>query len=408
MFKNMIKKIMVLGVLFSTPILTAQATLKNGDFEKGNRYWKSESHENTVGFPKEEGYKNSRAGYLQQTRNNKIPIFSQDITGLTVGKTYLASAWVKAESIMVEKGKIGANIGIRDTWTSSGEGLTGTFDWKRIEFSFQALSPVETLELRLGFWNNHATGKVWFDNVEVVELDVFVAESPKKYIRIHVPKRFIREDQYDVVQNWVAKLDEAYEAYVDLIGKAPYEGKTIDIQVAVQNLPGAWAWAGNPVYWTGRFVPEELDFIEQGSWSFGIMHELAHDFAFTSDAYNWNEEMLCNFRMFYALEKTGAKVNTRGKMYSSPEVKDYYRTLCGDDFCDDYVLHYTIVVKEEIGWDAFKQAFRKLEGVKKDESLGNYQKYRLFIETAANQVGMTADDVLSKVAWKKIRTHLKG
>lgn len=403
MIKNKYKTSLCL-MMFAAQFLLAQSNIKNNGFEKKSDHWNIHTKKKgIIKFPKRAGIDKSRAVLLQSS-SPEIIHCSQEIPGLTVGKTYLVSAWVKGEEIKA-KGKIGANMGIKGTWNGSGEGNIGTFEWKKIEFSFQALKTTETLELRLGFWGNEATGKAWFDTVEIKELDVFIAESPKKHLRIHIPKKFIEEDQYTLVENWIAKLDAVYEAYIELIGKAPYDGKTIDIQVSVQNLPGAWAWAGNPIYWTGRFVPEELKFIKQGSWSFGILHEIAHDFAFTADAYNWNEEMLANFRMFYALEKTGAHVNTNGRMFSPQEVKDYYRSLCGDKFCSDYVLYYTILVKEEIGWDAFKKAFRELEN-KEVKDLSNYEKYRLFIETAAKQAETSADEVLSSTAWNKIKLFL--
>lgn len=44
------------------------------------------------------------------------------------------------------------------------------------------------------------------------------------------------------------------------------------------------------------------------------MHEIGHNFApyisGATYAWNWNEEIFANFRMFYALEKLNAKVIT--------------------------------------------------------------------------------------------------
>jgi hypothetical protein len=56
-------------------------------------------------------------------------------------------------------------------FTHSGTGLSGSFDWQLAEFTFTAVSDTATIGCRLGHFGNTVTGKAWFDDISLTELD---------------------------------------------------------------------------------------------------------------------------------------------------------------------------------------------------------------------------------------------
>lgn len=87
-------------------------------------------------------------------------------------KCYKITAWAKTENI--GKKGLGANISIMENLLISNE-IHGTHHkWKRLELYIQAGEGVQsvTVAVGLGGYGSLNTGKVWFDYVQMVEVDV--------------------------------------------------------------------------------------------------------------------------------------------------------------------------------------------------------------------------------------------
>lgn len=391
-------------IIFLLSVLTicsvqAQTPLQNTNFEKELSSWTpSKEHPKAISIDRKGGIDQSTC--LKISLSDKgVAECTQKFTNLTVGKTYVVRGWVKGENIE-SRGNIGANFGITGSWDISEEGLKGSFDWRQMTMTFLAQKSTESFSMRLGHWYNESCGTAWFDSFSIEPLDMFVMESPAKHIRMHLPATFVKKDQEASIAKWLGNLDKTYEAYVEFIGQAPYNGATIDIVGTLHLLPGAWAWAGNPISWTGHYVESELKSLEEGNWSFGIMHEIAHDFAINSDSYNWNEEMFANLRMYYALEKLNGTVHQGGRVRNYMELKEYYRTQ-GTKFNADNLMYYLLTIKDEIGWEPFKKTIREL-GELPDTKRSDYEKYTIFVSTLAKHANIKADNLLSQVAQQKI------
>ncbi|MHC4930706.1 MAG: NPCBM/NEW2 domain-containing protein [Planctomycetota bacterium] len=182
---------------------------------------------------------------------------------------------------------------------------------------------------------------------------------------------------------WVAKLDRIYEAYADLVGAAPFGGKKITI-LAVEKYPGGWAVSGNPIQWHRRHVvPTFKNSVNKGDWSFGIAHEISHDFDL-DDRWNWASALVCNFKMDYAFEKTKAVVFFQDRIcdYADPEsprVTDVYRSneaklgygagcrMLHGGWGKDAYHHKLTEVVDEIGWEPFRQVFRWFNALEPEE-----------------------------------------
>lgn len=207
---------------------------------------------------------------------------------------------------------------------------------------------------------------------------------------------------------WVAKLDMAYEAYADLVGAVPYDGEKITI-LSVEEHPGGWAVAGNPIKWYRKYIPKALYSINEGDWSFGIMHEISHDFDIEFDSrWAWELEFWANYKMDYAFPQIKAVVFSDNQVcdYGNPkslrmtdiylihEIKDAIsdRMLKGGWIDDCYHYKFTAIAKE-VGWDALKRVFRWYNSLGIDELPEDaFCKRSLFIRAVEEQSGCNLSD----------------
>jgi hypothetical protein len=95
----------------------------------------------------------------------------QTVNGLQAGKTYWVTGWIRGQEVVREPGRTtGANLCLEGTWSHAPDYLDGTFDWRRASFSFVAPpSGTVTIGCRLGYWSNTTRGKVWFDDLAIVD-----------------------------------------------------------------------------------------------------------------------------------------------------------------------------------------------------------------------------------------------
>lgn len=377
--------------------------IKNADFEKlinfsvsntstawNKEGWKLEQGEFT--WAKDLGRNNSGGISLGtgSTEENDIAI-TQRIK-VKAGKTYRLSAWIKTENVV---GGRGANLGLFGTFINSGP-LTGTNDWSKISFSFLAPSTGEvTIACRLGFWGETSTGTAYFDELTLEEVERFDRQS--QHIRLILDKEDVSSVKSQTIDAWLNNLDKAYEKYYELMGAYPYNGEKITI-LSVEAYPGGWAIAGNPILWHKPYVKSELQNIEAtGSWSFGILHEIGHDFALdhANHSWIWNEEMFANFRMYYVVETLNASV-LQDKLYTGSELTDYYKTYAVESYDNtiakgiaqghDAVMYTLIRIKDKIGWDAFKKTYRHLNNSTVNPAT-NWEKFSLYLDKLSEYSG---------------------
>jgi len=195
--------------------------------------------------------------------------------------------------------------------------------------------------------------------------DIYVQESEHIRLEIHRQLVSITSEQ---LAAWLSNLDRVYEAYADLIGHTPNEGNKIVIQSVGPEIR-AWARGevgGNHIYWNSSYVSETLNaFVNDGDWSFGILHEMGHNFDKASEP-NWGFqlEITANFKAFYVLDVIPeCKYDLRGLKYSLQEMyDDIYAWSVQDDGDDDRfgdkITLGVFNVARKYGWGVLKQTFR--------------------------------------------------
>ncbi len=216
----------------------------------------------------------------------------------------------------------------------------------------------------------------------------------------------------DDAQAWLRKLDRAYDVYADFVGGVPYNGKKITILESTK-WNQYWAVAGNPIHWSPAGITEEFERINAGSWSFGILHEIGHDFDDVQEEggpapWCWNGEPTANFKMVFVIETLPDVVIFSGnndKRYGSfstghPRIKEMYRIEArriGDEqqlnFSSidelmnrrgDSITFHLIDLKDVIGWQPFRLAFRELRLLPQHKiPSAQLDKLKLFIETVS-------------------------
>lgn len=332
------------------------------------------------------------------------------LTGLEAGTLYRVSARVKCDDVKEGRGAVLylAPDGLEQPWNAS-EFVYGTADWQEVYMDFVADAAGEAeIRCSLGFpWGTvnggKASGTAWFDDVRVCPTPdeaIYTRESRHFVLRLDRDKVTVGDEAVDT---WLSNLDRIYEAYADLVGDAPYEGRKIVILTTPGIEPGYWALAGNPILWNSHVAVTKLieRTVEFDDWGFGIMHEIGHVFSSGTirreGRWNWNDEIFANFRMSYALEACGGTMSQRDICYRGDDAINYYKIFydetigAGIPKNNGDALHYTFLrIKERYGWEVYKKAFRELyalDGAAMEHLREPYDKLLFFLSYVSKAAG---------------------
>lgn len=374
----------------------AKSILKNPDFESGSVRWKKDAWKPSgVKFKWKKGAGRNRSKCVRITID-KIPndAFWKQKVRLTAGAWYNLYGWIKGENIIKqEKGNTGANLCVLGTWEhTDDESSLGSFDWRQVVFTFQAApSGITEVACRLGYWYSTVTGKAWFDDLYLTS-DDFAPRYDGKHVYLILEHEDMERITGVNLTRWVEHLDRAYEVYHELVGDVPYGGRKIGI-VSIRQYPGGWAVAGNPIKWMQKYIGRGLDGINrEDDWSFGILHELGHDFDRAGlkdgekDRWTWEAEFFANFKLYYVVEKLGARVEQNGKLYQGSDLQKFYEFCYNEalergEFNFDCQVYRFIEISKEIGWKPFKQTFRAfLKLSRRRVPKTRLEKFNLFID----------------------------
>lgn len=199
----------------------------------------------------------------------------------------------------------------------------------------------------------------------------------------------------EVIGDWLSKLDKVYDAYVELFsGRKPFGGKKIRIRSCSID---AWYMPAILFNGTGTTSSGTLMSVKKGDWCFGLMHEIGHDFApgnFTefqaTYAFDFNEEVMANWRMYYALEKLDGVVYNDGKMYVGKDIVSLYKSdtsnsydkiiLAGRTEEMGNALTYCLWrIRNAYGWqvwiDTWDEIYKTQRNAASRDSMNQWQKF---------------------------------
>ncbi len=411
--------------------------LENAGFEDGLEGWTIKNFSNgsktTVEIVEGEGLGGSKAAKIQQwPEDGKCCVaLERKLTGLEPDMVYRASASIRYSDLYDGCGAILFAGDDRQHWNSSKFNSGTKLDnWTTIHFDFVTDDNGEALVyLALGFkWDSYpniggrSTGTVFYDNFSVVKLSSEMVQRESEHIRFYCYTNKVTTSTMNI-DKWLKEVDGMYEAYHDLVGTTPHQGRKLIILTTQGMYSGYWALAGYPILWGANTQAPEQHFqelAEEGTISFGLMHEIGHVFNVNGndiDAeggkkyysnWNWNDEMFANFRMHYGLEQVGAKVRmtangaSESRLYVGGEIiemykADYDQTLPKGKF-NDNAIHYLLAnLTKSIGWEPFKRTFREIT-TKNCPYSNKYDKFKYFVNTLskhASEVHGTSYDILN-------------
>ena len=425
------------------PIVDPYAVeLPNGNFENDFEGWEIKKYSNgdktLVSIVEGQGVKDSKCLKVQQfPENGKCCVgVERLITGLESDQMYRASVRIRYSDIPNGEGTgpVIFSPNNKQYWNSS-KYLYGTEleTWTNVVVDFMADDNGEAkLTVALGFWQGgmanggRSTGTAYFDNVSLKKVtdELFQVESDHMRIYFEPAKVTVSTD---IMQKWVDNIDPMYEAMVELMGAAPHEGRKLAIQTTQGIYAGYWALAGYPILWsiypyTSTRVEDALAQVrDYEDMSFGLMHEIGHVFNLGNTSWNWNDEMFANFRMHYALEKTGLKVyqtdeNGESKVFTGGEILNLYKVSYEKTVgtkVNDNGIHYMIArMAQQIGWEPYCMTFNYL---RQNGGSGStkYDKFQYFIQTlsrfATEHHGRTIDcmDYFTQAEINSIKKQLQ-
>lgn len=384
--------------------------LSNSTFEDGLTDWVVDSDaagkSAIVEVVEKEGVDGSKCLKVQQyAENGKCYAgVKRTITGLKADAMYRLSARVKYSDIAAGCGACVYPQSAKQYWNCS-KFTSGTHtDWTTLTCDFMTDdNGSAVICCSLGFWQGgranggKSTGTAYFDNVTVREVtdELYMRES--KHIRLFLDPSKVAASN-DTVDKWLANLDKIYEAYADLVGGTPHEGRKLAI--VSTEAREYWAVAGYPIIWVVDYVESTLkDVQDKDDWCFGLMHEIGHVFNIGNASWDWNDEMFANFRMHYGLEAANGKTmqtpagESQPRIYQGAEIRDFYKgylyeTKNGSKVMSDNGIHWELVNLttypvdgHEMGWEPFKKAFAALNSGRVSIPSGGFEKFKTLVNT---------------------------
>jgi hypothetical protein len=371
------------------------------DFESDIADWTIRSYGSIpeISFLDSGGIDNSNCVRIINNEFNFSGLYT--IVELTPSNYYNCIGWIKTENIELAEGATdtanieiahivirGANSNIPDVLQTSGEMDIYESDWKQVGYTFFAPYGSIMISCRLGSYDGDVKGTAYFDNIGIYELELLNYES--KYFTLRIEPTDKERISDEALNDWLDKLDLVYEEYHNLVGSYPYYGEKITILSVLHN-PGGWAVAGNPIKWNQQWVGEELESIENdGHWSFGIIHEIGHDYDMDA-RWNFDAEHMANFKLTYVVEMLDAKVPTEFGYFQGEEIYDFWEKLYekhindDDPTNNDNVTYWFCKIVEEIGWEPFKKTFRDyLDGTVTEDPTEPIDRFNLFLDVLSS------------------------
>lgn len=364
-----------------------------------------------VSLQKNRGYKDSQCLCIIATDHTVDVGVAQRIK-VTPGKLYKVSARIKTNGVSGANSESGAHISLNEVYGIKSKRVYGTSEWTSVSLEIEPDTEYIEIALKLGANCDDAKGEAFFDNVTITyNTSLYTQES--EHFNLIAEKSLISISQQNI-DSWLKKLDKVYDSYVELFsGRKPFGGRKTKIRAA--DIP-AWAYAGNPIQWNSKYIVETLNNTLKGDWCFGLMHEIGHNFApgnfeefKATYAFDFNEEVFANWRMYYALEKNDAVVLNNGKTYVGKEIVALYKS--DTDNCYDKVLaarrpvemgnaltYCLWRIKEKYGWQLWIDTWDDIYKIPRNESRENqmtqWQKFE-YLLNKLNEHVPAGEDVRS-------------
>ncbi len=400
------------------PTVKAETTniLQNGDFEQttsGNSMptsWRNYygNKEDRIIETTNDGINNSTCIKLTNT-SSKLNMALQTLTGLEPYATYRVTGYIKGVDIEQGAYNNGAHLQAGVAYqvdSTANNWQTGTFDWIKASVYFVAKSNgTASIECRLT-----NPGVAYFDNITVEKINYPDTMTDKqrldgKNVTLYLKSSDIEQVSSNGLNRWINELDTAYLYYEYLVGGKPFGGDKIFISATDEPYVKKFGALGaiNPIKWNQTHVLDALKkSTDEGYISFGMFHEIGHDFDTLSN-WTFDGEATANFKMLYVLDNINGIVPTIKGDISSKEMRSYFKTISDGSYENTIVLRnnkysydaftYLLArVADTVGWDTIKATFRQFnnENITLTTALGKFNYFLKSVQQNYNELNSDA------------------
>jgi len=341
--------------------------------------------------------------------------FFVDIINLQPGQLYEASVWAKGENVESERGGfVGICIhkGVDTEWTgdygaAGAAGTTGTFDWRRLSYTFRAEADgTNEIRLSLGYSAAYgdAKGKAVFDGLEVRPFSGTIATQGN--VRVALSSEIAALAGPERAARLAEVFSSAYASLSELTGTEPDSARFLDIFMA--NSHASLAYASNPISFDKDYASQAVAAYESSGY---IPLELLGEVSSAFDAEEWNfsAPFFRDLKTAYVVERQNlafesAAAKGRGEEIALSYAQAKARLASGSA---DYagLVGACLDIAADHGWEPFKTAFRTTAA--SGAAMTKVQRYEAFFEEISKACGEEVrGKYISEEAWQAITGDL--
>ena len=270
----------------------------------------------------------------------------------------------------------------------------------------------------LGFKNGNAVLQIR-DEINAMQEWELVETTAKYYkkivgtkgiIELQLPTDINRVITDSRLQKWADDLETAYATFKELTSYQPYEMVIVEAYKPCKYI-GYVVEDSNIIHIDNKFIYDDLEKMSKrnNDWNFCALHEMGHMFD-NHRPWNFETEMMTDLKLVYVLETNGAAAAPAEydatKNFVGKNIIKAYEGL-KSDFSKNYNIYgcaYRFIqIKEDIGWQPFKQTFHKMQSEYAQYS--NYtkqQKLDSFISLLSSYSGKNIKSYFNANEWSTI------
>jgi len=211
---------------------------------------------------------------------------------------------------------------------------------------------------------------------------------------------------------WVDDLEKAYYSFYELTNFKPYEKIIIVAYKKCTEIGYGYVIDNsNIIHIDKDLLVDDLKKMKarNNDWNFCALHEMGHMFD-CNRAWNFEAEVLTDLKVAYVLEANSASAAPAEfdatNIFCGKDIINAYSSL-GTDFSKSYdvyaLAHRFLKIKNDIGWEPFKQVFHNLQSNNTSYSTAtNQKKFETFITLLGNYSGKNIKSYFTQNEWNTI------
>lgn len=252
------------------------------------------------------------------------------------------------------------------------------------------------------------------DISDTIQKQYLSFESEGGIIQLQLPLDILSVVSEARLKQWANELETAYYSFYELTDFAPYDYIIVEAYKPSEHT----GWVidnSNIIHIDKEFIYMDLEKMaaRDCDWNFCALHEMGHMFDF-GRPWNFESEMLTDLKLAYVLEKNGAaaapsEFKASDNFYGADIINAY--DILSLDFSENYNIFGCtkrfLEIKEDIGWEAFKQTFHDLQANEEAyASDSKQQKFENFVEVLSRYGNKEIKSYFSDEEWNTIIAKL--